>query len=280
MNLHFESLDELHDMIREMGYVKADRGYTASVRPQTELDRACGNAPIVDIVYASDTTFGDAPGATIEERILNLEAEAIAELAIAEAGEQGNGPAPTAQPEPTKRKRRTKAEMEAIRAAENGQIADAAATVESSSTQATGAGSNPFEASTNNPSVATQAILNAPSGQAATLAGIQAMQNSPFAPTTEDTTAATTDTGAQNATAATTDAATYVETRSLEILSTQTEPLTAVKHMHLCRDFIAKHGQARYLEAFALAGLPATIGTYKPEQCAKHQAALEFLALV
>jgi hypothetical protein len=49
--------------------------------------------------------------------------------------------------------------------------------------------------------------------------------------------------------------------------------------MHLCRDFIAKHGQAKYLEGFALAGLPATIGTYKPEQCAKHQAALEFLNL-
>ncbi len=249
MNLHFESLDELHDMIAAMGYVKAD------------------SAPIM--LEAPEP--GDDP----------VPLDVLAENAQCHA-EQGNEPAPTEQPEQTKRKRRTKAEMEAARAAE-------ASTGNSSTTDSSNAvaGSNPFETSTSNPSTATQAILSAPSGQAATLAGIQAMQSSPFdtAPAavasnpTTDTAVIAETSPTQSIPATGVDAATCIETRSLEILSTQTEPLTAVKHMHLCRDFIAKHGQAKYLEGFALAGLPATIGTYKPEQCAKHQAALEFLSL-
>lgn len=278
MNLHFESLDELHDMIREMGYVKpVEPVFHVSVphMSSTEVAEWAKKFKAATAGPSGETASDEGEEGNVQAPAGELAAGANPSQATRETDSNGSQ---VFSPEPAKRKRRTKAEMEAARAAD-ATVTEVSQGAPLTNTAQPAHAANPFEASTSNPSTATQAILSAPSGQAATLAGIQAMQTSPF-----DTTATTPQDGAQSADVAIAstspvDTATFIETRSLEILSTQTEPLTAVKHMHLCRDFIAKHGQAKYLEGFALAGLPATIGTYKPEQCARHQAALEFLNL-
>lgn len=243
-------------------------------------------------VRVGDVSVTDPAASVLSAEVLRQTADAVEPVTpgmveqLAELEEaQGNESAPTEQPEPTKRKRRTKAEMEAARAAE-AKPADGfgmtsaqseAAVVGHSKPETSTA--NPFEASNEtSASTATEAILNAPNGQAATLAGIAAMQTqSPFEPAPEAQATAVALQAAQAAPVIVGDAATFLETRSLELL-TAGEPIKTVEHMHKCRDFIAKHGQAKYLESFPLAGLTATIGTFKPEQCARHQAALEFLS--
>lgn len=252
MQMHFESIEEFNEMAAAMGYVK-----------RADFAPVCAITP-----------------AELSAEVLRQTADAVEPVSPGIAQETaGNEPAPTGQPEtsePAKRKRRTKAEMEAARAA-GSQVENGSATEQGSiSGAAVDAGSgNPFEAQ---PSAATQAILNAPTGQAATLAGIAAMQANPFEPAPEQSLSASpVQTVQVTATTVGDDPAAFIEARSLEILTTAAEPLTAVKHMHVCRDFIAKHGQAKYMESFPLAGLPATVATFKAEQCAKHQAALEFL---
>lgn len=275
MKLEFDSLKEFTEMIEAMGYVKSPGEYSITLHAREPRPAADVLRPVLNMTPAE-----------LSAEVLRQTADAAEPVSPSIAAEQGNEPAPTGQTEPTKRKRRTKAEMEAARASEQSNAPAGLSETTEAAAQSPVTLANPFEASSSS-STATEAILNAPNGQAATLAGIAAMQTqSPFDPAsaqshsepvaqTAPATATTVAPAAEPVVVG--DAATFLETRSLELL-TAGEPIKTVEHMHKCRDFIAKHGQAKYLESFPLAGLTATIGTFKPEQCARHQAALEFLS--
>jgi len=96
MQLHFETLAELREMIKELGYVHCTDG--ASI---DRIARANGYAKVAEL---TDTVQISIPTEDVER--------------LLEKAEQPDVTSNGAEREPTKRKRRTKAEMEAARHAD------------------------------------------------------------------------------------------------------------------------------------------------------------------
>lgn len=167
------------------------------------------------------------------------------------------------EPETAKRKRRTKAEIEADKRA-----------AEEAATQSVQAGpqsapSAPAEHKAKpNPFAVDAANM---------VANIQTMMGGEVIAPSALAAAAHAEPSAAEAThtahALIADPAVWISQRAAEIGTVKQG-----EHLKICRNFISKFSLPKYNESFDLAGLTPNVMQYTPEQCALHQATLEFMS--
>ena len=170
----------------------------------------------------------------------------------------------TAVPAPAPRKRRTKAEIEAENATKTGGIAvidaHAETPAQAAIRQALEAAKLSKEAKEAGNPAAAQALLEA---------GAKVL--TPHA-ANQHTNAAAEPTSALSPTDPKLLPHEFIQKRAAEIGEMQ-----AIEHLNAARNFIAKHGMAKYNESFPLCGLHANVMQFTPAECALHAAALEWL---
>jgi hypothetical protein len=241
MHISFDSLREMVEFVEYFGFQRGPdlRAHHVAIELPPEPE-----TPVGALLEGGD----DADDA--DEPVTIIEDEQIAGFAIP--------PAPTGE-KPT-RKRRTKAEIEADKAAALAAAANTPidgaqpageAQNEPQAHAAPPVDANPFAAGAINIAQTVQSAMQAaqPGG---TLGGIAAQQGVAI---TEKT-----------------DPVVWIPQRGAAI-----GQVDALAHMNQCRAFIAANGQQRYQKSFPLAGLTPNVMSYKPEQCALHVAALEWL---
>lgn len=231
INVTFDSISELDEFIARMGAPSALISGTPA--PHT--------APIVL------DTFPDAIPPD----------EALTPAQVIEEHE----PAVEEKPQ---RKRRTKAEMEAIRAAESAEPETTPAAVQETPAAAAPIVNegNPFAAGAPAANAAIQAALaGAPAGQTLAALAEVSVQEQPVVvaksvkPTDPE----------------------HIKTWLHDTAVGNIGPLDMGSHMARAKAFIAKNGNAKYNESFVVAGLDPNIMVYSDEQRSLHAAALEFV---